>query len=281
MTDHRLYVPVAVVIPCYCCEATVERAVASVANQTRLPTEVWLVDDASPDCGKTLAKLIELKEKYRNKLKIEVLRLDTNGGPSAARNAGWNSATQPYIAFLDADDSWNERKLEIQYGWMAEHPEVALTGHRSRVAVNARQAMTELCQYTPTVYQVSPISLLLSNRFSTPSVMLKRELPFRFDPSKRRSEDYLLWLSICLAGHKCFVIDLPLTYSYKALYGESGLSASLWEMELAEIDTFIRLWRQGYLNLPLLLGAIAFSFAKHIRRVLLTLISRWTHSSQR
>jgi hypothetical protein len=30
---------------------------------------------------------------------------------------------------LDADDAWHPQKLEIQYGWMKEHPEVVLTGH--------------------------------------------------------------------------------------------------------------------------------------------------------
>ncbi len=54
-----MYVPVSVVIPCYCCEDTIERSVVSVMNQTGLPIEVILVDDASPDQGRTLSKLRE------------------------------------------------------------------------------------------------------------------------------------------------------------------------------------------------------------------------------
>jgi len=125
-----MYVPVSVVIPCYCCEDTIERAVVSVMSQTALPGEVILVDDASPDHGRTLSKLQELQERFRDKTHIEIIALKNNSGPSVARNAGWGTATQPYIAFLDADDAWHTQKLEIQYEWMKEHPEIALTGHK-------------------------------------------------------------------------------------------------------------------------------------------------------
>lgn len=128
-----MHVPVSVVVPCYCCEGTIERAVDSVMKQTALPAEVLLVDDASPDQGRTLNKLRQLQGRFRDKTHIEVIALKNNGGPSVARNAGWEAATQPYIAFLDADDAWHPQKLEIQYEWMKEYSEVVLTGHGDKV----------------------------------------------------------------------------------------------------------------------------------------------------
>ena len=68
-----MYVPVSVVVPCYCCEDTIERAVVSVMSQTALPGEVILVDDASPDHGRTLSKLQELQERFRDKAHIEII----------------------------------------------------------------------------------------------------------------------------------------------------------------------------------------------------------------
>lgn len=59
-----MHVPVSVVIPCYCCEGTIERAVGSVMKQTALPVEIFLVDDASPDHGRTLNKLRQLQELF-------------------------------------------------------------------------------------------------------------------------------------------------------------------------------------------------------------------------
>ncbi|RMG23518.1 MAG: glycosyltransferase family 2 protein, partial [Methanobacteriota archaeon] len=108
---------VTAIVPCYCCSDTIERAFYSVVNQTVLPKEVILVDDASPDHGRTLSILHGLKQKFNETLDIRILAFEKNQGPASARNAGWEAATQPFIAFLDADDSWHPRKLEVQYQW--------------------------------------------------------------------------------------------------------------------------------------------------------------------
>ncbi|MDR9769531.1 glycosyltransferase family 2 protein [Acetomicrobium sp.] len=161
-----MYVPVSVVVPCYCCEDTIERAVVSVMSQTALPGEVILVDDASPDHGRTLSKLQELQERFRDKTHIEIIALKNNSGPSVARNAGWETATQPYIAFLDADDAWHPQKLEIQYGWMKEHPEIALTGHKCLWL--KEDSLPQSCEPLPKVEEfqvrrITKLSLLFSS----------------------------------------------------------------------------------------------------------------------
>src|SRR5688500_1983375 len=106
-------IPVSVILPCYNAQASVRRAVASVAAQSLRPAEVIAVDDASTDgTRETLAKLQgECEPGW-----LKVVRLERNGGPASARNAGWNLASARWIAFLDADDTWHPRKLEIQYG---------------------------------------------------------------------------------------------------------------------------------------------------------------------
>ena len=119
---------VSVVVPCYRCIATLERAVRSVAQQTQRPAELILVDDASGDG--TLELLRTLQARYGDW--VRVVALPANAGAASARNAGWNVATQPYIAFLDADDAWHPRKVEIQWDYMQRHPDVALSGHLCR-----------------------------------------------------------------------------------------------------------------------------------------------------
>ncbi len=272
-----MYVPVSVVIPCYCCEDTIERSVVSVMNQTGLPIEVILVDDASPDQGRTLSKLRELQQRFRDKTLIKIIALEHNGGPSIARNAGWEAATQPYIAFLDADDAWHSQKLEIQCGWMKEHPEVALSGHKCVwVKESEGEPKTDVPIHAKgcDVIYVTTRSLLCSNRFSTRSVMLKKGLPFRFEPQKRYSEDYYLWLQIVLSGHKCVVLDIPLAYFYKSPYGEGGLSADLWAMEKGELDTYYRLYKSGYITFPSLLLLSLYSFIKFCRRFMIVYLKK-------
>jgi teichuronic acid biosynthesis glycosyltransferase TuaG len=263
---HRA--PVSVVIPCYRCSGTIERAMESIAQQTSLPYEVILVEDGSPDNGKTLACLSFLSGKYGEQFSVRVIRLEVNQGAATARNRGWQEATQPYIAFLDADDAWHRRKLEYQYQYMQNHPDVVLSGHDCQIG-NYPVAELQDIGPEPRAETVSVMALLLSNRLVTPSVMIRADVPFRFRDGQRYVDDHLLWLEIILAGHKLGKLDAPLVLIYKAMYGVSGLSSNMWAMERAELGNYWRLFRQHRIGLPATFFLLFFSFAKYIRRLLI------------
>ena len=253
---------VSVIIPCFNCEDTIERAVESVWRQHYKPQELILIDDASTDS--TDSKLFELKKHYGDRW-IRLISLKQNSGPSVARNIGWNMAKGKYLAFLDADDAWHERKIEIQYSWMQAHPNVALTGHRCLWIDNRKLDF----QLTGSIrgYRVQTYRLLFFNQFHTQSTMLLRNLPFRFDSKKRYSEDYLLWLEIVLSGYLAWFLDLPLGYYYKALYGENGLAGNLWEMEKGELNTYYSLCRDRLLSTFFIFFLTPYSMAKYFRRI--------------
>ncbi len=258
--------PVSVVIPCYQCGESVERAVASVAAQTIVPAEVILVDDGSAD--DTVERLHALKEAYHPDW-ICVVELPGNCGPGTARNAGWEKATQRYLAFLDADDSWHPQKIELQYSWMKTNPSAALTGHASvRIDDPCSDKVKKTFQRSGIGFHyVSPRRCLLSNRFPTRSVMLKRSLPHRFAPGKRHSEDFLLWCDICLDGHPCYFSEVVLAFMYKEAYGEGGLSGDLWEMQKGQMDTYRRLQISGRItrmSLPPLMFWSVLRFARRL-----------------
>jgi glycosyltransferase involved in cell wall biosynthesis len=267
-------VPVSVIIPCWQCADVVERAVASVASQRWKPAEVILADDASKDG--TLLKLHDLQNRYGENW-IKIIALKRNAGPAAARNAAWDAAKEKYIAFLDADDAWHPCKIEIQYAWMESHPNVVLTGHG--FIRKSPLARTEFGKQSPDlkftenyeVVKITPFRLLFSNRFFTRSVMLHRNLPFRFHPDKRRSEDYLLWLEIVLNGHSAWYIDAPMAYEYKAPFGEGGLTRNLSAMEAQELDTYRRLYRKGLLSAFSTCCLMMFSLVKYVRRAIINL----------
>lgn len=268
-------VPVSVIIPCWQCADTVERAVTSVASQRYRPAEVILADDASKDG--TFPKLLELQKRY-GKDWIKIIALERNAGTAAARNAAWNLAKEKYIAFLDADDAWHPRKIEIQYAWMECRPNVVLTGHafvRESLLVPKPELGKKLSDLQLTSkyqsFRITPFRLLISNRFFTRSVMLHRNLRFRFHPSKRRSEDYLLWLEIVLNGHAAWYIDAPMAYEYKAPFGESGLTQNLSAMEKEELDVFRQLYRKKLLSAFSACCLMLFSLIKYLRRVMINL----------
>ena len=96
-----------VIIPAYNAETFLERAVRSAQNQTFPPREILVIDDCSTDG--TYNKVADLaKEDPR----IRLLQTPQNGGPSAARNLGFDNATGDWIAVLDADDAFAPNRLK-------------------------------------------------------------------------------------------------------------------------------------------------------------------------
>ena len=256
--------PVSAIIPCFNCSETIERAVESVNRQSKRPREVFIIDDCSTD--KSRAVLRDLQLRF-GKPWINVISLSQNRGVSIARNAGWEAATQPYLAFLDADDAWHPRKIEVQYGWMNTHPHVVLSGHLYEERVAGHGSENSIGKTT--AQRISKFRQLLSNAFYTSTVMLKRELPYRFNHGFSYAEDYLLWTQIVLDGHPAWRIQSQLSYMFKAVYGEGGLSGNLWQMEKNELRLFLQLFREKRLFLLQVLFLLPFSYVKFIRRRLI------------
>ena len=260
---------VSVIIPCYLCSETIGRALASVAAQTLLPKEVIIVEDASPDGGVTLKTLHEQVAKYADNFEVKVIALNKNQGVANARNVGWNAASHPFIALLDADDAWHPNKIDIQYKFMQENPQVMLCGHTCEVFEKGITGNVNF--HKNMVKTISSQKVLFSNPFSTPSVMLKKGIPFRFDSAKRYAEDYFLWLQVALSQGKVHKIELSLAYLFKAKYGDSGLSSHMWQMEVGELNNYFLLFKTNKISAFLFFICSVYSLIKYIRRSLLRL----------
>ncbi len=258
----RDYAPVSVVIPCWRSSDTIARAVASVAFQTYCPAEVLVVDDASGDG--TLAKLYELSAQYPAGW-IKVVELPINGGPGLARNAGWDLATYPYIAFLDADDAWHHQKIEIQLNWMLNNKNVVLSAHNT-IELQSESQQLEINNHFD-VEMVSLNAMLISNRFPTRSVMLQREVTVRF-AGRDVTEDYLLWLQIVASGQQSVLIRLPLAFSFRAEFSPGGYSGQLWAHEKRELRCLWWLVKNRVIDYPIGILALSWSLIKYVRRVL-------------
>jgi glycosyltransferase involved in cell wall biosynthesis len=260
-------IPVSVIIPCYRCSHSVGQALDSVTAQTARPAEVILIDDASDD---ETAQTLQTLRKSTGSDWIRIVRLEQRNGPGAARNAGWELASQSYLAFLDADDTWHPRKLEIQYGWMARHPEVALTGHP---CVWLREGgKPPVIDAVPEVSLVDRWRMLRSNPFQTPSVMVRRDVPLRFPADMFAAEDYLLWCRLVLAGLPARRLETALAYLHKPAFGAGGLSGRLWTMEAGELEVYKRLQRERLIPMTLRVLLAAWSLVRYFRRLL---VSAW------
>ncbi len=264
------FASVSVVVPCFRCARTVRRAVASVAAQTQRPRELILVDDASGDGS--LQVLQSLQQEFGDW--VQVVALASNAGAAFARNAGWDRATQTYVAFLDADDAWHPQKIELQYAYMQQHPEVMLCGHLCRQLHAEAPGALQWTVADVTAQAVSWATLLLRHQFVTPSVMLRRALPLRFTPGLRYMEDHRLWLEVVGQGMPVVKLLVELAAVYKPVYGASGLSANMWGMERAELANYYYFHRQGRISWVLLRLLQGYSLIKYVRRLVLVRLFR-------
>ncbi|MFN6016150.1 MAG: glycosyltransferase family 2 protein [Verrucomicrobiota bacterium] len=108
---------VSVIIAAYNAQRWIGLSVASAQSQTLREIEIIVVDDGSTDgTSEVVAGMAESDPRIR-------LIRQANAGVGAARNTGIRFARGRYIAPLDADDVWGERKLERQVQRMEERGE--------------------------------------------------------------------------------------------------------------------------------------------------------------
>ena len=192
--------PIGVVIPAHNGEATLAAAIRSVLEQTVPVAEIVVVDDGSTDATAAVAGSF---------VDRVTLVQQPCSGPSRARNAGIARVASPWIAFLDADDTWLPDKLERQLRAVRDRPGVVA------VATEWRRDGTGPA---PAAGGSDPVSdvpleqLVLLNRFQTSTVLARRDALCRaggFDPDLDGAEDWDLWVRLAHLG-SIAKVDLPL-----------------------------------------------------------------------
>ncbi len=109
---------VSVVVPVHGRFESAGRAIRSVASQTHRPIELIVVDDAS-----TPAFVLP---REAQDLGARLVRLDSNSGPGAARDAGRRAASGEFVAYLDSDDFWSPQHLANLVAALSAQPEAGM-----------------------------------------------------------------------------------------------------------------------------------------------------------
>ena len=192
--------PVSVIIPYYNHAESLRDTIDSVLSQSQPPSEIVIIDDASPiPLSETAPSLVS--EASQN-VTIILRRHSQNGGAAAARNTGIEISSQPFLAFLDADDTWKPQKLERQFPELQDAttnnhlPVASVTGfdlpgsyvvanQPARVGLVPRGAKT-LAEFSSGCWYC-PGSTLMVHRSFFEKVGL-------YDEALRRFEDYELFL---------------------------------------------------------------------------------------
>ena len=248
---------VTAIIPAFRSEKVVIRAIESVLSQSSPVDEIIIVDDASDDRTAQAVRDFAI-----NQPQIRLIVNNQNLGPGKSRNVAWNLATSEYLAFLDADDTWHPKKIELQREWFRANPSEVICGTQHCI-VNANKRQSDGEQTS----QFTIKDLLRRNRFTTPSVMLRRNIPLRFDPKLRLSEDYLLWMEIASEHGHVNRINQPLTVLHKPIFGAAGLSSKIFPMYMGELKTIRILRQKSRIDRLTYLQSVCWSTLKLVRRL--------------
>lgn len=104
---------VSIVVPVYNAEKHIKETINTIKKQTYKNYEVIFIDDASTDKSVSI-----IESKMSEKMKL--IKLDKNKESAVARNFGIENSKGRYICFLDADDLWENEKIEKQVKFMEQ-----------------------------------------------------------------------------------------------------------------------------------------------------------------
>lgn len=138
-----------------------------------------------------------------------VVRLEQQGGPAKARDAGAEVLGADLIALADADDEWLAGKLECQVSVLAAHPEASVCFGRAEIVGPSGIPTGEHWEELPAgVLHPGELRELLFERnpIPTASAVIRRsalEEVGGFDSGRglQAATDWDLWLRLVQAGH--------------------------------------------------------------------------------
>ena len=190
---------VSVVVPAWNAASHIGEALNSAFCQTYGPAEVIVVNDGSPDTP----ALVDALRPFRDRPGFRYI-VQENGGPSAARNAGVRAASGEFVAFLDADDSWDPGYLGAQVRRLTGGAGLDLVYCDARLTGDSPPAGRTYMETAPSRGAVTVDSLIsLDCNIPTSCTVARRRTVVDaglFDPAIRRCEDFDLWVRMALNG---------------------------------------------------------------------------------
>lgn len=190
---------VSVITACYNSEKYISETINSVLNQTYQNWELILVDDCSTD--NTISVVKELMQENK---RIKLLQLDKNSGAAVARNTAIKDAKGTFIAFLDSDDKWLPKKLELQLNFMKSN-NYNLSHTAYELIDNQGNSLNKIITPAKTL---SYRDMLYSNKIGCLTAMYNQsKLGKIYMPLLRKRQDYGLWLKILKTGEVAYGLN--------------------------------------------------------------------------
>lgn len=167
------------------------QSINSIINQTFKDYEFIIICD-NPEYEEGISIL---KEYANNDNRIVLIFNEENNGLTKSLNKGLKISKGKYIARMDADDISMSNRLERQYAYMEEHPEIIVLG--TNVEYIGKKSIirgNDSIKYDDATIRAQ---MLLVNCIAHSSVMIRKSVldsnDIHYDENYRQSQDYRLW----------------------------------------------------------------------------------------
>lgn len=182
-------VDITILMPVYNGEAYLRDAIESVLSQTDVKNiEILIINDGSKD------QTAEILKSYQDP-RLKILH-QPNQGLAKTLNVGLNIASGKYIARHDQDDIMLPGRLQKQFQFLEENPEIGMVGTWADIYEGV--IASGRVHAHPSDSQVLSARLLFDNPFVHSSIMMRADLirrigGYTIDKSRQPPEDYELW----------------------------------------------------------------------------------------
>lgn len=225
---------ISVLIPAYNVELFVEEALKSILDQTYSNLEIIVVDDCSTDG--TYQLLLKLKAEDD---RIKLFRNDKNSKIVATLNLALSKANGTYIVRMDADDISLCDRIEKQYLFLQDNPQIDLVG-TSATFINQQGVIVHNEDYLK-----QHEDLVVASNYISPVLhiwMCKKSLYDEVGIYRIPSAEDLDFLLRCLDSGKK-IANIP-EYLYKVRFREGNTATSTGLTQRKSIEFARRLHKE-------------------------------------
>jgi teichuronic acid biosynthesis glycosyltransferase TuaG len=201
--DTNLEKPlISIIMPAYNTEKYIAEAIESVLRQTYKNWELLIVNDGSTDFTQSI-----IEKHAKSDIRIKYF-YQKNGKQGKARNLAISNSKGYYLAFLDADDIWQQDKLKKQLFEIVDK-DCDLVFSKSYILKEDYKIDTQIIVgHEGYLFGDEAVQFMLEqNRIPILTVLVKKEKVaevgcFSEKISIANAEDYHLWLKLIMTGCK-------------------------------------------------------------------------------
>ena len=194
ITDYGL---VSIIMPNYNSAKFIKDTIDSVVAQTYQNWELLFVDDCSTD------KSLEIVRSFEDE-RIRIFQNDINSGAAVSRNYALREARGKWIAFLDSDDLWENKKLEKQLEYMVSnnydftYTRYVQIDDESNPMGREITGPQKIGRHKMFQYDYIGCLTVIYNAEKTGVIQI--------EPSLKNRNDYAIWLKVCKFC-ECHLLD--------------------------------------------------------------------------